>query len=114
MHTAQRMTREQIAEAFGVPLDSIPGEGQPPTDAEMFAQAMRDLGSAMADALRLPEFVARIARSLDRADEARQRLRGMIERNGTRRHLTVRRDDLRAVLDELDAHRARLAAGGDQ
>lgn len=112
--TAPRMTREQIAEAFGVPLDSIPEKGQTSTDAEAFAQAWRDLSRAMAEALRLPEFVGRLARALDRAEEARQRLRGMVERNATRRQLTVRRDDLRAVLDELDAHRARLAAGGDQ
>ncbi|MGY1417394.1 hypothetical protein [Pseudomonas aeruginosa] len=109
-----RMTREQIAEYFGVPLDSIPEKGRPPTDAEAFAQAWRALGRAMADALRLPEFVGRLARALDRAEEARQRLRGMVERNATRQRLTVRRDDLRAVLDELDAHRARLAAGADK
>ncbi|HBO8236519.1 TPA: hypothetical protein L5C36_005660 [Pseudomonas aeruginosa] len=109
-----RMTREQIAEYFGVPLDSIPEKGQPPTDAEVFAQAWRDLGRAMAEALRLPEFVGHLARALDRAEEARQRLRGMVERNATRQRLTVRRDDLRAVLDELDAHRARLAHGADK
>lgn len=110
----QRMTREQIAEAFGVPLESLPEKGPRQAEAEIFAQAWRDLGRAMADALRLPEFVARLARGLDRAEEARQRLRGMVERNATRQRLTVRRDDLRAVLAELDAHRARLAAGGDQ
>lgn len=106
---ADPMTREQIAEAFGVPPES-----QLLRDAEAFAQAWRDLGRAMADALRLPEFVERLARALDRAEEARQRLRGMVERNATRQRLTVRRDDLRAVLDELDAHRARLKAEADK
>ncbi|MBO8406755.1 hypothetical protein IDZ74_29360 [Pseudomonas aeruginosa] len=108
------LTREQIAAAFGVPLESLPEKGARQAAAEVFAQAWRDLGRAMAYALRLPDYVARLARALDRSEQARQRLRGLVERNATRPRLTVRRDDLRAVLDELDAHRARLAAGGEQ
>lgn len=113
---SRRAAPADIAAAFGVPPPVQVGHNPEPApdDFEQLAHAWRYFGRAMADALRMPEFVARLDRALDRADEARQRLRGMVERNATRRHLTVRRADLRAVLDELDAHRARLAAGGEQ
>lgn len=110
----ERMSREQLAEAFGVPLDAAPHPGTLHDQAAMLALAWRSLGREVAKALGLPAFVDRLARALERSDEARQRLRGMVERNATRHRLTVNRADLKLVLDELDAHRARLKAGGDQ
>lgn len=108
---AQGMTREQIAAAFGVPLESVPAGGGAFAEVEAFSSAMRALGKEVSKALGLEHFVARLARTLGRHDEARQRLRGMVERNAMRPRLTVQRADLQLVLDELDAHRARL---GDQ
>lgn len=72
------------------------------------AAAARELGAAFG---RLLSDLLKLA---GQADESRARLRAMLDRNATRDRLTVRRRDLRAVLDELDAHRARLAAGGEQ
>lgn len=80
----------------------------PVAGARQAVELGRMLGQFLRDVLEVG------ARGCARSDEARQRLRGMVERNTTRPTLTVRRDDLRAVLDELDAHRARLAAGGEQ
>lgn len=73
------------------------------TAADLSPAAARELGAAVG---RLFSDLLKLA---SQADESRARLRSVLDRNATRDRLTVRRRDLRAVLDELDAHRARLA-----
>lgn len=58
------MTREQIAEAFGVPFESVPAPGSLQEQAEILAQAWRNLGGEVARALRLEQLVEQLSRVL--------------------------------------------------